>query len=81
MLVLTKNGAKAVNLDNIKYIYKSSVHSNHLCVVYVGSGESLLGKFDSAEKACKVLADILDAYEKGAKVYRIEQGAFPDDDY
>lgn len=95
MLILLRNGQRAVNLDNADCIEVDPHCPCVLTVNYVFHGKLgnrkqpysgthvitfYLGCFRDEEGAKKALADILDAYEKGAKVYRIEQGIFSGDD-
>ena len=89
MLIVRQNGNVVMNLNNISCIEINKVCPVDLIAAvsrnlvkgerYPGMANNddfhrfFLGTFESKERTKKVLSDLIDAYERGAKVFRIPE--------
>lgn len=73
MLIVTENGAKVFNTENIKNLVLEDDGSNwYLRCRYISDEKSeIIALFKNEETAKSMLDKIISQYEKGHKVFRI----------
>lgn len=69
-MLIFADGDYVINLDNAKWIHIESYSPNAAYLKF----DDCSVKFGSRAEAVFTLADIVDAYEQGKKVYRIVRG-------
>ena len=69
-MLIFDDGDYVINLDNAKWIHIESYNRDAAYLKF----DDCSVKFSSRAEAESTLADIVDAYEQGKKVYRIVRG-------